>query len=199
MTLGVTEDHRALHETARRWVEARGLLGAARATLDAPTDTLPPFWAEVAELGWLGLHVAEEQGGSGFGLAELAVVLEELGRAVAPGPILPTVLASAVVDRLGDTDTRAALLPGLADGSTPGAVAFASAESVTEWTAVLGAATAALVIVPIGDDWWALPADGLTVEEHKSLDPTRRLATVRLDAAPQGHRLGPEPRPGRVR
>ena len=93
MTLGVTEDHRALHDTARRWVEARGLLGAARATLDAPTDTLPPFWAELAELGWLGLHVGEEQGGSGFGLAELAVVLEELGRAVAPGPILPTVLA----------------------------------------------------------------------------------------------------------
>ena len=78
-------------------------------------------------------------------------------------------------------------------------MAFASAESATEWTAVLGAATAAIVVVPIGDDWWALPTDGLTVEEHKSLDPTRRLATVRLDAAPQGHRLGPEPRPGLVR
>jgi len=199
VTLGVTEDHRALHETARRWVEARGLLGAARATLDAPTDALPPFWAELAELGWLGLHLGEDLGGSGFGLAELAVVLEELGRAVAPGPILPTVLASAVVDRLGDTDARAALLPGLADGSAPGAVAFASTESATEWTAVLGAATAALVVVPIGDDWWALPIAGLTVEEHKSLDPTRRLATVRLDAAPQGHRLAPEPRPGLVR
>ena len=58
MTLGVTEDHRALHETARRWVDARGLLGAARATLDAPTDELPPFWNELAELGWMGMFEA---------------------------------------------------------------------------------------------------------------------------------------------
>ena len=122
MTLGVTEDHRALHDTARRWVEARGLLQAARATLDEPADALPPFWDELAGLGWLGLHVAEEHGGSGFGLAELAVVLEELGRAVAPGPILPTVLASAVIERMADDDEALALLPGLADGSTPGAV-----------------------------------------------------------------------------
>ena len=112
MTLGVTEDHRALHDTARRWVEARGVLGAARATLDAPTDALPPFWAELAELGWLGLHVGEGHGGSGFGLAELAVVLEELGRAVAPGPILPTVLASTVIDRLGGRRREGGTPPG---------------------------------------------------------------------------------------
>jgi alkylation response protein AidB-like acyl-CoA dehydrogenase len=199
VTLGVTEDHRALHETARRWVEAREVGRAARATLDEPADALPPFWDELAELGWLGLHLGEEHGGQGYGLAELAVVLEELGRAVAPGPILPTVLAAAVVDRLAADDIQARLLPGLADGSTPAAVAFASDPCPDEWAAVLGGATAALVVVPIDGDWWALPTDGLTVEEHRSLDPTRRLTTVRLDGQPQGHCLGPEPRPGLVR
>ena len=80
-------------------------------------------------MGWLGLHVDEAHGGSGYGLAEAAVVLEELGRACAPGPIVTTVLAAAVIDRLGDEAARSALLPGLVDGSTPGTVAFASAPS----------------------------------------------------------------------
>jgi alkylation response protein AidB-like acyl-CoA dehydrogenase len=199
VTLGVTEDHRSLHDTARRWVEARNPLIAARETLDAPTDELPPFWDELAAMGWLGLHVPEEHGGSGFGLAELAVVLEELGRAVAPGPILPTVLAAAVIHRMADDDEALDLLPGLADGSTPGAVAFASDPDDREWSAVLGAATAKVVVVPRRDGWWALPADAVTVVEHKSLDPTRRLATVRLDGDPAGAQLGPEDRPGLVR
>ena len=51
------------------------------------TEALPAFWAELADLGWLGLHMPEEHGGSGYGLEELVVVVEELGRAVAPGPV----------------------------------------------------------------------------------------------------------------
>ncbi|HYF45657.1 MAG TPA: acyl-CoA dehydrogenase, partial [Acidimicrobiales bacterium] len=200
MTLGISEDHLALHETVRKWVEARGVLKAARATLDEAEDALPPFWDELAGLGWLGLHLPEEHGGSGFGLAELAVVLEELGRAVAPGPVLPTALAALVVDRLADDDDiRPDLLPGMADGSIPAAVAFACDPSDFEWPAVLGGATAEVVVVPRRDGWWALRSSCLTVQEHKSLDPTRRLATVRLEGDPDGHALGPEDRPGQVR
>ena len=198
MTLGVSEDHRALHATARRWVQARGVLAAARDTLDAPTDALPPFWDELAEMGWLGLSIDEAHGGSGYGLAEAAVVLEELGRSCAPGPIVTTVLAAAVVDRLGDDAARTSFLPGLVNGATPGTVAFASVPSNDEWSAVLGAATAEVLVVPTPDGWSVLVADAVEVEEHKSLDPTRRLATVRSKgggAAP----LGPEPRPGLVR
>ncbi len=198
MTLGVSEDHRTLHDTVRHWVEAREALRSARDTLDEPTDALPPFWDELAGMGWLGLHVDEAHGGSGYGLTELAVVLEELGRACAPGPIVPTVLAAAVIDRMGDDDARAAYLPGLVDGSSAGAVAFASDPAADEWTAVLGGVTAGVVVVPMDDGWSALPADGLTVEEHKSLDPTRRLATVRLAGERSGHRLGDEPRSGFV-
>ncbi len=120
MTLGVSEDHRALHDTVRHWVVAREALRSARDTLDEPTDALPSFWDELAGMGWLGLHVDEAYGGSGYGLMELAVVLEELGRACAPGPILPTVLAAAVIDRMGDDDARAAYVPGLVDGSSAG-------------------------------------------------------------------------------
>jgi alkylation response protein AidB-like acyl-CoA dehydrogenase len=171
VTLGVGEDHRALHDTARRWVEARDVLKAARATLDADDEGLPPFWDELAGMGWLGLHVAEEHGGSGYGLAEAAVVLEELGRAMAPGPMVSTILAAVVIDRLGDDALRAELLPGLVDGSTPGAVALAADDPV------LGGATAQVLVAP-GDDGWQVFTD-LGVEVHRSLDPTRRLATVR--------------------
>src|SRR5437016_13473104 len=123
--LGITDDHIALHGVARRWVSQQCPPAVPRAYLDNPTNGLPPFWKDLAELGWLGLHLPEDVGGSGYGLPELAVVLEELGRACAPGPFLPTVLAAAAIDRLGDDATRADLLPGLADGSVRAAVAFA--------------------------------------------------------------------------
>ena len=199
MTLGVSEDHRALHDTARRWVEARGLLTAARDTLDAPTDALPAFWDELAAMGWLGLHVEEAHGGSGYGLAEAAVVLEELGRACAPGPIVTTVLAAAVIDRLGDELARSALLPGLVDGSTPGNGGLRlSAVRPTSGPPCWARSPPTCSCVPTPDGWSVLAADAVEVIEHKSLDPTRRLATVRRTGE-ASTALGPEPRPGLVR
>ncbi len=57
---------------------------AARALLEAADEPNASFYGEAAELGWLGLHVPEELGGSGFGLEETVVVVEELGRAWPP-------------------------------------------------------------------------------------------------------------------
>ena len=65
------------------------------------TRRAPTFWAALCEPGWLGLHVAEANGGAGYGFVEQAVVLEELGRAAAPGPYVPTVLAAAVLEAAG--------------------------------------------------------------------------------------------------
>ena len=89
---------------------------ASRALLDDPEEKLGPFWNKLVELGWLGLHVPTEYGGSGYGLAELVVVLEEMGRMIAPGPFLPTVTASAFLVAAGSEEQRARLLPGLVDG-----------------------------------------------------------------------------------
>ena len=97
MSIAITDDHRTLAQTVSDFLRARGARDAARALLEAETEQLPDFWAEMGELGWLGLHIPEEYGGSGFGLPELVVVVEELGRAVAPGPFVPSVIASAVL------------------------------------------------------------------------------------------------------
>src|SRR5262245_16047048 len=118
MTIGISEEHVALHQAARRWAETHADISVARAAMERADDALPPFWDDLVKMGWLGLHLPEQHGGEGYGLPELAVVLEELGRVCAPGPFLPTVMTSAVIDALGTDEQKARWLPGLADGST---------------------------------------------------------------------------------
>jgi alkylation response protein AidB-like acyl-CoA dehydrogenase len=117
-TLGISDDHLALHRTVAAFLADRCPREVPRSYLDDSPDELPPFWDDIVGLGWLGIHLPESLGGGGGDLSDLAVVLEEIGRVVAPGPFLPTVLASAVIDRLGTDEQRAALLPGLAAGAT---------------------------------------------------------------------------------
>ncbi|MET0627294.1 MAG: acyl-CoA dehydrogenase [Acidimicrobiia bacterium] len=188
MSIAITDAHRELADVARSFLDANKARAAARSLLEAPDEARPPFWDEMAALGWLGLHLPEQHGGSGYGLAELVVVLEELGRATAPGPFLPTVLASAVIARCGTDAQQAELLPGLADGSRAGAVALGG--SVTRSTGtvsgdvglVLGGGLADLLLVPVGDDVVLLDAGtpGLDVTVPANLDPTRRAAKVTL-------------------
>jgi alkylation response protein AidB-like acyl-CoA dehydrogenase len=179
MSLGLSDDHLALHDTAGRWTAKQCPPSVPRALLDAAAETMPPFWPQLVELGWLGLHLPEDVGGSGYGLAELAVVLEELGRACAPGPFLPTVLASAAIDALADDDARTALLPSLADGSATAAVQFAGAG-----TPVLCASLADLLVIPADGGWSVVRADQCTITPRVSVDETRRVADVDATNAP---------------
>jgi alkylation response protein AidB-like acyl-CoA dehydrogenase len=192
MSIAITEDHRALAETAADFLTRRGARAAARDLLEAPTEGLPEMWDELRGLGWLGLHVPEKHGGSGYGMEELVVVVEQLGRALAPGPFVPTVVASAALTAAGDDDTRARLLPGLADGSTIGAVALAGQAELRNGRAhgpagpVLGGGLADVILIAVDEDVAVVEvADGgVTVELPPNLDPTRRTARVTLDGAP---------------
>jgi 3-oxochol-4-en-24-oyl-CoA dehydrogenase len=192
MSIAITDDHRTLGETASDFLTRHDARGAARALLETEAEELPKYWGELANLGWLGLHVPEEYGGSGFGLPELVVVLEELGRAVAPGPFVPTVAASAVITAAGDPETCRRLLPGLTDGSVAGAVALDGDVEIRDGKAygpagaVLGGGLAEVFVVPVGDDAAVVErsAGGVEVTTPKNLDPTRRTARVTLDGAP---------------
>ncbi len=191
MSIAITDDHRALAETASSFLTKRDALAAARELLDAPDEPRPALWDELVSLGWLGLHLPEEFGGSGYGMEELVVVVEETGRTVTPGPLVPTVIASAVIDATADDALRARLLPGLADGSVAGAVALDASITVTDGVAsgpagvVLGGGMAQLLVIGVGDDLAVVEVgDGVTVEVPTNLDQTRRSARVTLDGAP---------------
>ncbi|HET9890286.1 MAG TPA: acyl-CoA dehydrogenase, partial [Mycobacterium sp.] len=142
----------------------------------------------LVELGWLGLHVDEEYGGSGYGLPELVVVIEELGRTVAPGPFVPTVIASAVIAKDGTPEQKSGLLAGLIDGTVTAGIGLDSQVRVADGVAdgeagiVLGAGLAELLLIAAGDDVLVLDRgrDGVSVEVPDNFDPTRRSGRVRL-------------------
>ncbi|QYG93213.1 acyl-CoA dehydrogenase [Iamia sp. SCSIO 61187] len=190
MSIAITDDHLELESVTRSALEKRGARAEARQLLDGADEGLPSSWSDASELGWLGLHVAEEHGGSGFGIEELVVVVEQMGRAVAPGPFVPTVIASAVLSAVADDDTRARLLPGLVSGELTGAVALGGTVTVDGATAsgdagaVLGGGLAQVLLIPAGDDVAVVAVgDGVAVDVPANLDPTRRSARVTLDGA----------------
>jgi alkylation response protein AidB-like acyl-CoA dehydrogenase len=201
MSIAITEDHRALATTVADFLEKHGARAEARALLTADTETLPAFWPDLCALGWLGLHVPEEHGGSGYGLSELVVVVEELGRAIAPGPFVPTVIASAVLAAAAPEAVAARLLPDLASGARTGAVALGGDVTVVDGAArgsagvVLGGGLADVLLVGTGDDVAIvdLRGDGVTVEVPRNLDPTRRAARVTLSGAPAEVLAGARP------
>lgn len=192
MSIAITEDHRALAGTVADFMGRHGSRAAARALLEAPSETVPSFHADAAALGWLGLHLPEAHGGSGFGLEEAVVVVEQLGRALAPGAFVPTMVVSAVLAAAGDDGLRARLLPGLADGSQAGAFALGGTvehrggQLFGDAGVTLGAGLADVVLVPVGDDVAVVDARaaGVTVSVPTNLDPTRRAGVVRLDGTP---------------
>ncbi len=129
MQLVLTEDQELLAKTAADFVAERSPVSRIRALRDAddPLGFSPALWKEMADLGWVGIPFPEEYGGAGMGVAELAVVLEALGRALAPEPFLSTVLLGGQALLRGGSDThRRSWLPRLCAGEA--FVALASDE-----------------------------------------------------------------------
>lgn len=189
MGIALTDDHRELAEVARAFLTSQKARWAARSLLDAADESRPPFWQNLVELGWLGLHIDEEHGGSGFGLPELVVVVEELGRAVAPGPFVPTVIASAAIAKAGSAEQKSRLLPGLIDGTVTAGIGLDGSVHLKNGVAdgdagiVLGAGLAELLLIAAGEDVLVLERDraGVSVQVPENFDPTRRSGRVRLE------------------
>ena len=200
MPIGITEEHEALHGAVRGWTERHCPPAVARAGLETEHEARPPFWDELAAQGWLGIHVDEALGGEGYGIPELTVVLEELGRAGAPGPFLPSSLTAAVLQAAGK-DAAADLLPALVRGEVVGAVALAGTLDVEAagsdrrvsgtLRSVPSGHLAGLLLARAGDEWCVLVEGEFAATERTSLDATRRVADVTVDGAliPAARRL----------
>jgi alkylation response protein AidB-like acyl-CoA dehydrogenase len=189
MSIALTDDHRVLADTASDFLAKHDARGAARALLESEREGVPPFWADLIGLGWLGLHLPESFGGSGYGLSELVVVVEQLGRAMAPGPFIPTVVTSALLALRADDALKDHHLPGLADGTTFGAFALDSDIEIRDGEVhgraetVLGGELAHLVLLRVGDDAVVIDRaqSGVDVVTRANLDPTRRSAHMTFE------------------
>src|ERR1700761_3825974 len=160
MSLAIPEDPRALAEVAAAMVAGRaGTAGARRILLDREksdrwwlTDVL---WKEMVSTGWLGLHLDERFDGQGYGLPELTIVLEQLGRAAVGGPFLPTVAVSAVIAEAGTDEQRERWLPRLVSGDVVAGIGT-NGDAVVRDSTVSAAAAPALA--EEGADLFLLPA-----------------------------------------
>jgi len=129
MRLVLSEDQELLAKTAADFVAEKSPLQRVRALRDAgdPEGFSRALWKEMGELGWLGIPFAEELGGAELGIAEVVVVLEALGRTLAPEPYLSTVLlAGGVLRHVGNAAPQQAWLPRVCAGET--VLAFAQQE-----------------------------------------------------------------------
>jgi alkylation response protein AidB-like acyl-CoA dehydrogenase len=102
MDFSLTEEQQELRSQARSYLAERFPPERVAELADSDEGWDPASWSELAELGWLGVSVPEEQGGAGLGFVEEAVLIEELGRALYPGPYFSTV--ALALPLLGDED-----------------------------------------------------------------------------------------------
>lgn len=169
------DEQRAIAETARDLLAAR----AESATL----------WAELCELGWPGIAVAEAHGGQGLGVLELAILVEELGYACSSTPMLGTVLAALAIEGAGSEEQVAGLLPGLAAGSRRAALAAADGSYL-----VPDAAADRLVVLVSPDGGKGSVHPEGAVEDVEAIDPRRSHGLV-LGSPARGEPLAGDVRP----
>jgi alkylation response protein AidB-like acyl-CoA dehydrogenase len=174
MDFGLTDDQRDIQRTARDLLSERATPARVREHAEAGT-TDEALWQELCELGWPGIAISEENGGQGLGAIELSILCEELGRALAPVPFLPSAMAACVIEQAGSPEQRERWLPSLASGETIGALA--GAVDGTAELVVSGAEAGVIVLIEDGNGRLLTPEDA-EVSRISAIDPTRSAARV---------------------
>lgn len=178
MSLALTDDHAALADTARRWVDSVVGAPGVRAGIDDDPVAAFAHWNAMVDMGWPALHGPEEFGGQGFALADLAIVLEECGRGLVPGPLIPTALAVAVLCESAPSSWRDDWLRRLSAGETA-AVGLHPGDGGS-FASILGARGAALTIVPTTEGWQGYDAAQVSIVDETGIDLMRPVATIEV-------------------
>ncbi|GAB2659985.1 acyl-CoA dehydrogenase [Prescottella soli] len=197
MPIGIGADHDALADALARFAARETPVERTRTRFeDLGRGERPDHWKQLVDMGIPSLHIAEVFGGAGAGFLELAVALEQSGQGLIPGPLLPTVTASAVIQTHGTDAAHSALLPRLAAGATgacalePGTVTLEGDgdEVVASGTTVpvLGAVGADILVLAgqCGEKpvWFVVPAAaaGVTRSVEEGVDLTRDIGRIHL-------------------
>lgn len=212
MDFGFSPEQEMLRESVRKLLDAECAPGLARAMMADATARPAALWRSFADLGLLGILLPAEHGGQGGSFLDLTVVLEEAGKSLVPGPFLATtVLGGLAIARAGTPEQCAALLPPLARGERVATLAVSTDHrggadpvgTIAEPTAdgfvlrghvpfALDAHLADTLVVPAHDaggvTLFALERGtaGVVAAEHRTVDMTRRLASIAIDAEVSG-------------
>lgn len=209
MELALSEEQRMIRDAAREVLAAHSDSAAVRRAMEGEDGIDADLWARLSgELGWCGLALPEDEGGLGLGRLEQALLLESLGEHLACVPYLASaVLAGEALQQAGDATARRTWLPALAAGEARATLAWEGLQTPTLATTVAarreGGALSLTgrvdyVLDGAGADWLLVPArldgglalcrvaadaPGVSRRAHTTLDPTRAVTSLVLDAA----------------
>jgi alkylation response protein AidB-like acyl-CoA dehydrogenase len=204
MYFDLTDEQQAIRSTAHDFLASRFKSERLREIAASDDGFDESGWKEMAELGWAGLALPEEWGGQGLGIVDLAVLFEEMGYVCAPSPLLSNMIAGLALAFAGSDEQKERWLAPLASGELRGVPALIDAgvpaepnkfamatgsdgdDTVLngEKTLVMDAASADFFLVATADGHRHIvesTASGVTVIPEASIDPTRRISSVRLE------------------
>ena len=127
-----SEEQEFLRSEVRKLLDAQSPLAEVRQLAETSLGYSSELWGQLGELGWLGLSLPETHGGGGLGWEELVILLEETGRSLFPSPLISTLVCAEAIVRFGTQAQQQRWLPGLANGSRIGTLAFL--EDSDEWS-----------------------------------------------------------------
>ncbi|MEU1546155.1 acyl-CoA dehydrogenase family protein [Nocardia sp. NPDC005745] len=182
MTIATTDEHKAVQESMRGWAASVRPIATMRT---GAADFWRAYWPALAEIGIFRVAVAEDAGGAGGSVSDLAVLVEQAAHDLVGGPVLATALANLITAGRLDEDLPCGVALDFVVGSTVSVPAASDGVLLTGiWDSVLGAAPGTAVLLPIdqpqGQRWCLVPPDavGLRVEALAPLDPSTPLARV---------------------
>jgi alkylation response protein AidB-like acyl-CoA dehydrogenase len=185
MQLDFTPDQEELRDSVRAVLAKECPIALVRAHVDAaisgePSDLSRDLWNTFVGLDWQALTIDEDHGGIGLGFPELVVVAEELGRVIAPGPLLAN--AAGFVPLLREADGGGPWLEKVASGQISGTAVFDTGQ-------VLCAGEVDVIAAVVDDHVVLVPAAEAKLRAIRALDATRTLASIDLSDTGTRERL----------
>jgi alkylation response protein AidB-like acyl-CoA dehydrogenase len=179
MDFGFSQEQELLRATARKFFENECPSTFVRDRMAEPAGVTDDFWNKLAEQGWLGLVYPEQYGGAGLGFVDLTVLMEEMGRAVMPGPFFSTtILAGLAILEAGSAAQKERWLTKIAAGEAKATLAWT--EPSARWDAA-GVTTTARA----ADGGWVLSGTKLFVPDAHLADVLVVVARTRETARPE--------------
>ena len=198
--LSFSEEQAMLLDVAREFCQDKSPISKVREQLESGTGYDATIWQEMVDLGWLGISIPEQYGGSGLGVATVVPVVESMGRSMLGTPLISTTLAAQLILRAGDSSVAEQWLPSIVEG-TPATIAQLESmdwgdEAITcsvdaggvlsgQKMFVPDAAAAQIFVVTVlhgGEPALAVVPRALipeaSITEHTIIDQTKRAASV---------------------